>query len=281
MAYLQDVYAANLNAVCHVGGRLQIPSGAEWAYREHAFTQNKFYFITGGRCRITVDGKDYEAEAGSWFFIPAGTRHKYTGHAGVPLEKYWIHFDLYPNAGLAQQLRLPAVVNVQPNDEAYILFEKLTEANRSGRLTEKLNAKGYLLQLLARYVALAGEGEATVSDEEEERLQQLLAYIHEHLDETLANEELAKRCHLHPTHFIRYFRGRTGQTPQDYVAERRMEAAKRLLEETQLPVSQIMAEVGVQESGYFARLFRKRYGVTPTEHRKRAWAEDGKTPRNR
>ena len=104
--------------------------------------------------------------------------------------------------------------------------------------------------------------------EQEEQLQNLLAYIHEHLDGDLDNAELAARCHLHPNHFIRYFRGCTGQTPARYVAERRMEAAKRLLEETDLPVSEIMERVGLSESGHFARLFRKQYALTPTEYRR-------------
>ena len=39
-------------------------------------------------------------------------------------------------------------------------------------------------------------------------LQDLLAYIHEHLDERLSNDDLAAFCHRHPTHFIRYFRSK-------------------------------------------------------------------------
>lgn len=272
MAYLQDVYAANLNAVCHSGGELRLQPNETWAYREHSFMQNKFYFITGGRCRITVAGKTYIGEAGTWFFIPAGTRHSYTSFAGEPLQKQWIHFDLYPNADIAQMLGLPLLVQVEAGDPAYALFDKLTAANGSQRLTDRLDAKAYLLQLLSRYVAIASADE-DVGGEEEERIQRLLAYIHEHLDERLSNDELAAQCHLHPTHFIRYFRGRTGQTPAKYVAERRIEAAKRLLEETALPVAVIMDRVGLQEPSHFARLFRKQYALTPTEYRRQFRAE--------
>ena len=99
-------------------------------------------------------------------------------------------------------------------------------------------------------------------------MQNLLAYIHEHLDESLGNDVLAAHCHMHPTHFIRYFRGRTGQTPARYVTERRMEAAKRLLEETALPVAAVMEKTGFREPSHFARLFRKQFALTPTEYRK-------------
>ena len=73
---------------------------------------------------------------------------------------------------------------------------------------------------------------------------------------------------MHPTHFIRYFRTRTGQTPARYVAERRMESAKRMLENTELDVSAVMEQVGLQEASHFARLFRKQYALTPTEYRR-------------
>ena len=268
MAYLQDVYAANMNAVCHIGGELHLQPHEEWAYREHSFVQNKFYYITGGRCAIVIDGKRYIGTAGDWFFIPAGTRHRYNSFAGEPLEKYWIHFDLYPNADISALLGLPYVVHVEADDVSRELFRELTECNGRQTLTDRLNAKACLLKLVARYVALADSNEVMVSGDESERLQQLLAYIHEHLDERLCNNDLAAQCHMHPTHFIRYFRTHTGQTPARYITERRMESAKRMLEDTALDVAAIMERVGLQEPSHFARLFRKQYALTPSEYRR-------------
>lgn len=273
MAYLQDVYFANLNVVCHVGGAFSLRPQEEWQCREHAFIQNKFYYITGGRCRIVVEGQEYIGEAGTWFFIPAGTRHRYSYIPGEPLEKQWVHFDIYPNAQIGQMLQLPYVVHVGPDDPSRKLFENLSAALQSEHLEDRLNAKAYVLQLLACYIRAAGGGEVLIGAQSEERIQGLLAYIHEHLDEPLTVDALAARCYLHPNHFIRYFRGQTGQTPARYVAERRLESAKRLLEETDLPIAEVMDRVGMQESGHFARLFRKRYLVTPTEYRRRYRAE--------
>lgn len=269
MTYLQDVYAANLNAVCHLGGAFTLQTGGEWGYREHTFVQNKFYYILEGNCRITIEGKEYIGEAGSWFFIPAGVRQKYSDIPGEPLEKYWIHFDLYPNAELAKLLSLPYVVTVGKDDPSRETFRRLVEANDSDRLTDRLNAKAYLLQLIARYVELASPDAVLVGNRDEERLQDLLAYIHEHLDEHLGNDEMAAHCHMHPTHFIRYFRGKTGQTPARYVTERRMESAKRMLEESTLTVAEIMERVGFEEPSHFARLFRKHYALSPTEYRRK------------
>lgn len=282
MAYLQDVYFANLNVVCHVGGAFSLRPQETWQYREHTFVQNKFYYITGGRCRIVIEGKEYIGEAGTWFFIPAGIRHRYSYIPGEPLEKYWVHFDIYPNAQVAELLRLPYMVRVPSDDPSRDLFHQLTAALEGGHLGDRLNAKAFVLQLLAQYIRAADGGEVRVGGANDERIQNVLAYIHEHLHETLTVNVLALQCYLHPNHFIRYFREQTGQTPARYVAERRLEAAKRLLEETDLPIAEIMDRVGMQEPGHFARLFRKRYLVTPTEHRRRYRAEQqGYMPKGR
>ena len=269
MEYLHDTYFANLNAVCRDGEYYRhLPDGI-WTVHEYAFSQNKFYFFLDGRCRITVEGTPYIAKGGDWFFIPAGTRHSYSHIPGETFEKYWLHFDLYPNGKLAATLGLPCSVQVGDDRKAAALFRELTRANTSDRLTDKLRAKACLLQLIALYAELSDRGSVTVADEDEGRIQEVLAYIHNNLSGHITNAELAALCHMHPNHFIRYFSKMTGQTPGAYVTERRMEAAKRLLETTELPIARIMEQVGLQEPNHFARLFRKYYSMTPREYRKR------------
>lgn len=267
MRYLQDTYFANLNAVCRDGQHYCHQPDGTWTVHEYAFTQNKFYYFLDGRCRITVEGKEYIAKGGDWFFIPAGTRHSYSHIPGESFEKYWLHFDLYPNAKLAKLLDLPTVI---PTDRrATALFKELTAANASDKLTDKLQAKACLLRLIALYVELCDLGDITVGGEEEARIQEVLTYIQSNLSQPIRNGDLAELCHMHPNHFIRYFSKMTGQTPAAYVTEQRMETAKRLLETTKLPIAQIMEQVGLQEPNHFARLFRKFYSMTPGEYRKR------------
>ena len=49
---------------------------------------------------------------------------------------------------------------------------------------------------------------------------------------------------MHPNHFIRFFKEKTGETPAKYIKARRMETAKRYLEETELSVKEIMLAIG-------------------------------------
>lgn len=69
--------------------------------------------------------------------------------------------------------------------------------------------------------------------------------------------------------FVRRFRQATGLSPLDYAHRVRLEEAKQMLEATDLPVSTIALEVGYEDEGFFARLFKRSVGLTPAQYRRR------------
>ena len=80
--------------------------------------------------------------------------------------------------------------------------------------------------------------------------------------------EMAKRSALPPTTFARRFRKATNKSPQDYVLALRIEEARQLLEVTGNSVADIGEEVGYIDTPSFRRLFKRKTGLTPAEHRK-------------
>lgn len=79
---------------------------------------------------------------------------------------------------------------------------------------------------------------------------------------------MAARSGLPSTTFARRFRKATTKSPQDYVLAVRIEEARQLLETTAMPVAEVGEAVGYQDTPSFRRLFRRKTGLTPTEHRK-------------
>ena len=61
MPYL-DTFFANLNVVVRISGFLSCKVGDVWADEKAQFEQNKFYYVTGGECSITVENKTYNAK---------------------------------------------------------------------------------------------------------------------------------------------------------------------------------------------------------------------------
>lgn len=81
--------------------------------------------------------------------------------------------------------------------------------------------------------------------------------------------ELARGANLAVEPFIRLFKRDTGLTPYRYLQRQRYSLAARLLAESDLPVDDVCAEVGVKDRFHFSREFKKLYGVPPGAYRKR------------
>ncbi|MFI5527716.1 GlxA family transcriptional regulator [Kitasatospora sp. NPDC051853] len=109
----------------------------------------------------------------------------------------------------------------------------------------------------------------SVREAEDDRIDGLRRWIAEHLAEDLSAEALAARLHLSVRHFSRLFRERTSRTPAVYVESARLEAARRLLEETGLGLPEVAAASGLGSVETLHRVFRRRLGTTPAEYRRR------------
>jgi YesN/AraC family two-component response regulator len=100
-----------------------------------------------------------------------------------------------------------------------------------------------------------------------DKLRQVCDFIAKHYAEAIGETAMAKMCGMSPFRFSREFRGTYGVTFRDYLSEHRLSHAKRLLGNPQISVSDVAAMTGFDDPSYFARLFRKRTGTSPTAFR--------------
>ncbi len=100
------------------------------------------------------------------------------------------------------------------------------------------------------------------------KINKVLNYINQHLDESLTNEKLSGTVHMVPNSFARLFKQQTGQTPQDFIRKKRVENASRLLYHSDQSIKQISDECGFNDRYYFTRVFSREMGVSPARYRK-------------
>lgn len=98
--------------------------------------------------------------------------------------------------------------------------------------------------------------------------EEVLAYIDQHYGDPISLKDVARAVHLSPGHLTTVIGRKTGRTVQEWITERRLAEARRLLVETPLAVDEIARQVGYQDPGYLARLFRKAHGTTPLDWRR-------------
>jgi AraC family transcriptional regulator len=94
-------------------------------------------------------------------------------------------------------------------------------------------------------------------------------YLHAHLAKDISLAELAAVADLSSYHFARAFKTSLGAPPHAYHSRLRIQRAKALLTETNLPVTEVAAEVGYDAPQTLARVFRRETGLTPTDFRRR------------
>jgi len=102
-----------------------------------------------------------------------------------------------------------------------------------------------------------------------ERFRGLQTWIFEHPREDLSVAALAERASMSERHFARSFAAETGQTPAKFVKQVRLEAARRMLQESNLHVDQVAWRCGYGSGETLRRAFLEALGVTPGNYRAR------------
>ena len=94
-----------------------------------------------------------------------------------------------------------------------------------------------------------------------------LGYVRERYNKPIRLDALADLCDVSKSYFCRVFKETMGVGVSEYVITLRMAEAQKLLKNTDMTVVAVAVEVGYVDCGYFNKLFKKRFGVTPLEYR--------------
>jgi len=119
-----------------------------------------------------------------------------------------------------------------------------------------------MMQTKARHILMHKKGGAMP------RLQLVVDYIMEHIQDDLSVEELAARACMSKPTFHRYFKKVLGVSPVDFVNKKRMQIARQLLLSEQKAVSDVCYAVGYNSTSHFIRSFKNYYGCTPKQYQK-------------
>jgi AraC-like DNA-binding protein len=137
----------------------------------------------------------------------------------------------------------------------------------AGHLYAESLADALVVHFLRRYVAARQSMKELTGGLSPYKLRCTTAYITAHLDQELSLATLAAISQTSPAHFARLFKHATGLPPHQYVITCRMEHAKQLLAETDVPLSEIGLQVGCADQSHFTALFRTHAFLTPKAFR--------------
>jgi AraC family transcriptional regulator len=230
----------------------------------------------------TLRGREGYLGLGGIVVLPAGAPREW--HLERRGEVRHLHLYLDPTliqgiaagAGLdpekAELIEALGIRDPQIEHVAMSLLSELRSEEAGARIYAESLANVLAVNLLRRHSSL---GRSSVRKLEHERtrglpeasLRTALGYVGDNLAEDLTLAEIAREVGMSPYHFSRMFKLSTGLPPHQYIMRRRIERAKALLTNTDLPVGMVAQEVGFASSSHFAQQFRRLTGVSPRSFR--------------
>lgn len=151
-------------------------------------------------------------------------------------------------------------------ESLYSSCGSLYEYFHSGDWMKKWRVQLDFQELLYTMITESVSGQ---SEGKRQALERAKDYMHEHYDEELSLDQLADLAGFSPKYFAEVFKNTYGHTPMDYLSGIRMNKAKLLLLRSEPLLREVAHQVGYKDEFYFSRKFKKSFGLSPSEYRKK------------
>lgn len=267
------------------GGRPSHPNDVTEIDHYHDFCE--LAVVVSGRGRHVLEGESFPVSAGSVFVVQGSQVHCFRDREGLvlinvmydparlPLPEgllrrlpgYSALFMLEPTFRSAHGFSSRLFLGREDLGTAEALTEKIARESAAKNPGHEAVLLGLLVELMVFLSRCYGESGATES-RWLLRMGRLVSTLEQRYTEPWTLESLAAFAHLSRTNLLRIFRQATGQSPIRYLIGLRIEAAKKLLRQSDLTMTEIALETGFGDSNYFARKFKESTGRSPTDYRR-------------
>ncbi|MEJ2633589.1 MAG: AraC family transcriptional regulator [Acidihalobacter sp.] len=252
--------------------------GSEKATLHYQSTQHTLFMeLTDGLLyerRVNGATTTVNTRRGMVSFRPAGTEVTgwSRGHGSMRYAALFVDPEEATGAGLPSRWQAPTCMeDKRVWVEAQGLLQTCESPDTPASPFTSLYLEGRVLALLAVLADRFGlDSQERRAKRTDRRLQRALAFIHERASGGYGLPELADAAHISQAQLVRLFKDALGTTPMAYVASQRMDTARRLLTETDIPISELASRFGYADQSHFTRQFRKATGTTPARFRKTA-----------
>lgn len=259
---------------------LKDTAGQELDFHFHEF--DKIVILLSGSVDYTVEGISYKLQPWDILLVRNHMIHKAVIDVTVPYERIIIYLNsayverFAPDSGLMEcfaRAEKRRFCLTRPDDgekkavEACLAnLESCVDDNGYGAEVMRGAALTQLMVQINRIMLCD-----TVADSEaaeyNEKITAALSYINEHLSEELNVDSLAARSYLSRYHFMRLFKAQTGCTVHNYIRQKRLNLAARLIREG-MPAMRAASECGFTDYSAFHRAFSQTFGVSPGKIKK-------------
>ncbi|MBQ7817816.1 MAG: AraC family transcriptional regulator [Oscillospiraceae bacterium] len=247
----------------------------------HWHEELEFCYVQSGSVKVATAGQSQTFQKGEGFYINGNVLTSMTDAADCVIDSHLFHpvflgghfKSVYETKYLNPVIRnknldmLPIRGETQARKQ---LLQKLRQLSQlQSRQDVELQTRNLLSEIwLLLLEELKNTQLKSSPAKNQDRILTMLAFIQENYAKKLTLQEIADASAVSTRECLRCFRMSIRQSPMEYLVEYRIQAAARLLETTNLSVTEIAMRTGWGSNSYFTKMFRRICGKTPNAHRK-------------
>ena len=220
-------------------------------------------FINSGKIEVCCREETQILTKGNFVVYKPGERQYYASKTGT--DSLWLHFGGAAAEEILKSFELEG--GIYTADYSISVFETYSNLIRQFNQPQlKKLANGTLLTLLAH---ISDAVKNISAAENAEAISEILTYINMNYNKKLTIEELSKRAGYSKSRFSHLFSELLHTTPLSYQKDIRLTNACELLSGSKHSIGEVARSCGFEDQLYFCRVFKKKYGISPSEYRRK------------
>ena len=231
-----------------------------------------FHFIISGKGILKIRDTVWHLSANQGFIIPDASIVFYQADEEDPWHYCWLRITSEDAETFYQSMSLSPdnpVYTARQENAVYPKFRTLLRTVGEGS-ANPLAVSAALYAFLAELkTSSLQRRDARVTVQEDYARRARLYILNQYHRASLTIAELASHIGLHRSYLTRLFKDQFRISPQDFLIQVRMHKAKDLLQQTDFPVTVIGSSVGYADVFTFSKTYKKFFGRSPTQERKR------------
>ena len=233
----------------------------DWVVAPQVIDFSNLVYVVSGKGKYQVEEEIYEVGPHSLIYVPYGSFRQASTRPEEPMCLYAVDFHYVSVNGQEERLALPIHSHLGEDTERLEhMFRRMDSqvAMRGGSYGLAVNA--VFSEILSFLLPEGGsEGQAFT----DERIQQVVDYVLEHIDRPVSTKEVADHVYLNPSYLNTIVRGATGKTLTNYMNFLRISVAENILRYENVSVQEVAERCGFSDMAYFSRVFKHLKGYPP------------------